>query len=279
MSSTTDVAATARSHEPAPAPPGRARPGPRVPERVQSTLLSVAGVGAFVVLWAVLGENTRFVAGIDEVLATLPEFLARSETWAAVGETWLRVLVSLALGIALGGAAAVLMWRSTFWGRVAGSYVTTLMAVPSTITALLGVFLFLDVQTGAVAVLTVTVAPFVAVIVHSALLRVDAGLQEMAATYRLSAWQRATTVVLPQVAASLMTAVRNEHAHAWKVVVVVELFLVSSGMGFEFDRSFSRFDLVEVMQWLIVFAGILLASEYAVIRPLEKRAQKWKAVP
>lgn len=232
-----------------------------------------------ILVWALAGAWTSFIAPIGDVLAELPSFLADSDVWAAVGETWVRVMVSLAIGLLLGIAVAVVMWRSSFWGRVAGVYVSVFVTVPSTITALMAVSFFRNVELGAVVVLVATIFPFVALVVLASLRGIDAGLLEMAASYRYSRWQRWKEVIIPQITGAIMTAVRNEHAHVWKVVVVVEIFLVSSGMGFAFDRAFSRFKLVDVMLWLIVFAAILLATEYLIIRPLENKAQRWKGIP
>lgn len=247
--------------------------------RTQSTLYSIAGPASMIGVWALAGAATKFIAPIGDVLTELPGFLSDPKVWAAVGETWVRVMISLIIGLLLGIAVAVVMWRSSFWGRVAGVYVSVFVTVPSTITALMAVSFFRNVELGAVVVLVATIFPFVALVVLSSLRTIDAGLLEMAASYRYSTWQRWREVIIPQITGAVMTAVRNEHAHVWKVVVVVEIFLVSSGMGFAFDRAFSRFKLVDVMLWLLVFATILLATEYLVIRPLENKAQRWKGVP
>ncbi|WP_370499951.1 ABC transporter permease [Mycolicibacterium sp. jd] len=244
----------------------------------QSILYSCAGAASLVALWAIGGAGSNFIAPIGDVLRELPTFLRDPDVWASVGETWMRVLVSLAIGMALGIAVAVVMWKSDFWGRFVSVYVAVFITVPSTITALMAVSFFRNVELGAVVVLVATIVPFVALMVLSALRRLDPGLLEMAASYRYSRWQYLREILVPQTAAAVMTAIRNEHAHLWKVVVVVEIFLVSSGMGFQFDRSFSKFNLVDVMLWLIVFAAILLATEYLVIRPLEKKAQHWTGV-
>jgi len=246
--------------------------------RIQSVLYSCAGAASIIALWAIGGSGSNFIAPIGEVLRELPAFLADPGVWASVGETWLRVLISLVIGLSLGVAVAVTMWKSDFWGRFVSVYAAVFITVPSTITALMAVSFFRNVELGAVVVLVATIFPFVALVVLSALRGVDPGLLEMAATYRYSRWQQMREILVPHIAGAVMTAIRNEHAHLWKVVVVVEMFLVSSGMGFQFDRSFSKFNLVDVMLWLIVFAAILLATEYLVIRPLEKRAQHWTGV-
>lgn len=245
-------------------------------EGAQARLLSAAGAVAVVLLWVVGGSYTHFLPSAGKVLGTLPSFLGSASTWHAVEQTWVRVVLALLIGLALGMIAALVMWRAQFLARVVSAYVAGLMSIPSTVTALIAVFVFRNHEIGAIAVLVFTVAPFMATYVYGGLQKVQTGLLEMAEIYRLPRHRILTEVVLPQVAGSVMTAIRNEHAHAWKVVVVAELFVAPSGMGFEFNRAFSRFDLVEVIQWLFVFAGILLASEYFVIRPIESRAYRWK---
>lgn len=268
---------TLRPPEKAAPPPTRRRRAPAASDRrLPSAVLSVVGLVLIVVVWAVAGSTTRFIAPIGEVLGGMPEFLEDPVTWATIIETWIRVLVSLAAGFVVGTAVAVLIWKTDLAGRVASVWVTVLLSVPSTISAMIAVFLFADKQLGAIVVLTATVFPFIAVLMLNAFRRLDPGLTEMAVTYRLSAPRRVVSVIGPQVFPTVMTALRNEHAHTWKVVVVVELFLVSSGMGFQFDKSFDRFDMQAVMQWLIVFATILLLTEYLILRPLENKARAWR---
>lgn len=247
--------------------------------RTQSALYSCAGAASVVALWAFAGAGSNFIAPLGTVLGELPDFLRDPRVWASIGETWARVAVSLIIGLVLGIVVAVVMWQSPFWGRFAGVYVATFITVPSTITALMAVSFFRNVEVGAIVVLVVTIFPFVALMMLAALRGVDPGLLEMASTYRYSRWQVFREVIAPQTAGTLMTAVRNEHAHLWKVVVLVEIFLVSSGMGFQFDRAFGKFNLVDVMLWLVVFAAILLATEYLLIRPLERKAQHWREIP
>ena len=79
-----------------------------------------------------------------------------------------------------------------------------------------------------------------------------------------------------RIAPFALTALRNEYSHAWKVVVLAELFIINSGMGWQFSQAFDRFQLITVVHWLLLFVSILLATEYLIIRPIEKRAFRWK---
>jgi NitT/TauT family transport system permease protein len=239
-------------------------------------VLSAAGIGSVLALWWVGGSATRYVPPIGEVLAELPSFLARAETWEAVGSTTLRVAGSLLAALVLGTAAAFVMRRDWFWGRVVSAFVGFTIAVPSTVAALLALYLFRRDAIGVYAVVTFICVPFVATILRQGMRELDVRVGEMGDVYRITGVARTRHVVLPQLVPYVFSAVRNEYAHAWKIVVLAELFIVSSGMGYQFSQAFDRFQLTEVLLWLLVFVAILLAGEYLVFRPLERYVLSWR---
>jgi NitT/TauT family transport system permease protein len=98
----------------------------------------------------------------------------------------------------------------------------------------------------------------------------------MSMAYRFGGLMHARQVSLPHLVPYTFAALRNEYAHAWKVVVLAELFAVNTGMGARFARAFDRFVLVDVMLWLLLFMGVLLGTEYFVLRPLERYVLRWR---
>lgn len=252
------------------------RSDPRRRRRRIQALLSAAGFFSLLLAWWLLGDATRFLPGIGEVLRTFPEFLSSTLVWREVWVTTVRVVGSLALAFVLAGAVAMIMVRSRFWGRVLSAYVAVATAVPSTILALIALFIFRKSDAGVIFVVVVTTLPFITVLLHEGLLATSASLSEMSTVYRIRGVDLVRHVLLPQVTPYAFTALRNEYAHAWKVVVLAELFIINSGMGWQFSQAFDRFQLVPVMHWLLVFMLLLLATEYLIIRPLEARVLRWK---
>lgn len=250
-----------------------ARNGSR--NRAQAAL-SIAGLASLVAVWWVAGDSTRFLPGIADVARPLPQFLADPLVWQEVAITFGRVVGSLAIGFALGAVCAVAMVRMPFWGKVAGAYVAIATAVPSTILALLALFIFRKSDAGVVFVVAATTFPFVAVLLREGLQATSASLDEMRAVYHIRGFDAFRHVFVPQMTPFALTALRNEYSHAWKVVVLAELFIINSGMGWQFSQAFDRFQLITVMHWLLLFVSILLATEYLIIRPIEKRAFRWK---
>jgi NitT/TauT family transport system permease protein len=98
----------------------------------------------------------------------------------------------------------------------------------------------------------------------------------MAAVYRFGAVRQLRNVSIPQLVPYSLAAIRNEYAHAWRVVVLAELFAVNSGIGWRFAQAFDRFLLVEVALWLLTFMVVLLGTEYGILRPIERWALRWR---
>lgn len=239
-------------------------------------LLSAAGFVSLLAAWWLAGDAARFLPGIGEVLSSFPGFLTNALVWQEVAITFTRVVGSLAIAFALAAVAALVMVRDKFWGRVVSAYVAVATAVPSTILALIALYIFRKSGAGVIFVVAVTTLPFIAVLLHEGLRARSASLEEMSTVYRMRGLDRVRHVLLPQITPYAFTALRNEYAHAWKVVVLAELFIINSGMGWQFSQAFDRFQLVSVMHWLLVFILILLATEYLIVRPLEARVLRWK---
>lgn len=239
--------------------------------------LSSLSIALLLLLWWVGGTWTPFIPPVGQVLSALPAFLVQPEVPQAVLATTFRVVASLAIALIIGLTAALAMRREGFWGSVVTSFVNFGMSFPSTIAALLALYIFRRSPISVYVVVAFITFPFIATILRQGLVNLDHKLQEMGAVYGFGRLQRLRHLVVPQVVPLFFAALRNEYAHAWKVVVLAEVFTVNSGMGWQFAQAFDRFLLNEVLLWLLVFMAILLGSEYLVIRPLEKHMLRWRA--
>lgn len=239
-------------------------------------VLGAAGVGSLVLLWWVGSRTTTFVPGIGEVVSGLPQFVTEEEIWPDVLATVRRVFGALAIAMVAGFLAAYVMYRGGLWGLVVDRYVSFMLGIPSTIAALLALFIFKRSEVGVYFVVSIITFPFVALTLLQGLRAADRRLDEMSAAYRLPASAHARHVAAPHLIPYTFAALRNEYAHAWKVVVLAELFAVNTGMGARFARAFDRFLLVDAMLWLIVFMVILLGTEYLLLLPTERRVLRWR---
>jgi NitT/TauT family transport system permease protein len=207
----------------------------------------------------------------------VPAFVSDPSVYVDIWVTFRRVLGALAVSIFVGTWAAFAMARGGFAGSIVSRYVSLTLGVPSTIAALLALFIFKRSEIGVYVVVAVVTFPFVTVILYQGLKAVDRKLTEMVRVYRFSSLMRVRHLFLPYLVPYTFAALRNEYAHAWKVVVLAELFAVNTGMGYRFAQAFDRFLLVDVMLWLFVFMIILLGTEYLILLPLEKLVTRWRS--
>jgi NitT/TauT family transport system permease protein len=248
----------------------------RVPERWVDLGLGVAGLSALVLLWWIGSRTTSFVPSIAEVLSAIPQFVREEEIWPDIVATVRRVFGALAIAMVTGFGAAYVMSRGGLWGRVVDRYVSLMLGIPSTIAALLALFIFKRSEIGVYFVVAIITFPFVALTLLQGLRAADRRLDEMSNVYRFSTIAHIRHVAAPHLVPYTFAALRNEYAHAWKVVVLAELFAVNTGMGARFARAFDRFLLVDAMLWLLVFMVILLGTEYLLLLPVERRVLRWR---
>lgn len=251
------------------------------------TALQMRAVNSAISVWAVIvlllvfwlgGLFLEFLPAPMEVVSEFPAFFTDRETYAALLITAQRVVISLVIALILGFAMAYVMARGGLAGRIASAYVNALLVVPSTIAALVALFVFRRDPLAVYVVVVLIILPFISITLVEGIKSIDRKLVTMARVYRFNQLQYVRDVLLPHLVPFAVASLRNENAHAWRVVVLAELFAVNSGMGWQFTRAWDRFLLIEVMLWLVAFMAILLAMEYLVLVPLERFTQRWRRI-
>jgi NitT/TauT family transport system permease protein len=75
-----------------------------------------------------------------------------------------------------------------------------------------------------------------------------------------------------------VASARNGLAIIWKLVLVVEFLGRSTGVGFQIHLKFQLFDITGVLAYALTFVVVMLAVDYGVLQPLERRAMRWRGV-
>ena len=83
---------------------------------------------------------------------------------------------------------------------------------------------------------------------------IDKDLIDMSTAFHASAWSKVVDVILPQLISHILAAIRYGLGLAWKVVVVVEMFGFSNGVGYQVVRGFNIFSMKTVLAWAITFS-------------------------
>jgi NitT/TauT family transport system permease protein len=83
-------------------------------------------------------------------------------------------------------------------------------------------------------------------------------------------------VILPQLSPYFLVAARSGLALIWKIVLVVELLGRPDGIGYEIQVFFQLFDIKRLIAYALAFVAVVLAIEWCILLPLERRLLRWR---
>ncbi|MCK9247568.1 MAG: ABC transporter permease [Solirubrobacteraceae bacterium] len=260
-----------------PAGSGRSpRPGRRgiAPETILGPLLLV---GLVVGGWHVMAStsDSTLLPGLGEIGDAIGRIVgdgAASTLWVTV----VRVLLGFTLAFVAAIAAGLLMARSRWARAILEPAVLIGLTVPGLVWALLAVIWFGLAQTGPVLAVALSAAPPLVLNVYQGAKAVDPGLIEMAHVFRFDRRTRLTRLWLPALVPFLLSGARLGLSLSWKVIVLVEMFGASEGVGYELNTAFSDQDVAAVLAWTIVFGVVMVLIEYGILRTVERRVTRWR---
>lgn len=190
--------------------------------------------------------------------------------------TLLRLAVSFVIAMSLGSALGILLGRHRALDRFFDGWLVLFLNIPAVVTIILCYVWFGLVESAAIAAVVINKLPNVVVTLREGARALDRDLLEMAAVYRFGWWRTQRHVIWPQLAPFLIGAARNGLALIWKIILVVELLGRSDGMGYQLNLFFQMFDVAGIIAYAIAFVVIVHGIELMLLKPLERRAGRWR---
>ncbi|MBI2370026.1 MAG: ABC transporter permease subunit, partial [Deltaproteobacteria bacterium] len=118
--------------------------------------------------------------------------------------------------------------------------------------------------------------PIVALNTWEGLKGVDRLLVEMTRTVNASRSMTFRHLTLPSILPYLLAAVRVMVGFSWKVSVLAELITGNRGIGQALFDAWEKARIAQVFGWTVWLVGLMFATEYLLIRPLELRMTRWR---
>jgi NitT/TauT family transport system permease protein len=175
-----------------------------------------------------------------------------------------------------GVLAGLAMGRSLIINAFFDPLLVLLLNLPALVTIILMYVWFGLVESAAIMAVVINKVPNVAVTIREGARSLDFRLEDMATVYRFSRWRRFREVWVPQLFPYLMAATRSGLALIWKIVLVVELLGLSSGVGFKLQLAFQVFDVATILAYSVAFIAVVQLIELAILQPLERRSSRWR---
>jgi len=150
------------------------------------------------------------------------------------------------------------------------------LTMPGLIWAVLMIMFFGLNETSAYAAVAITIMPMLAISIWQGTKSIDKDLIDMSKVFHASPWSKIVDVILPQLISHILAAIRYGLGLAWKVVVVVEMFGLSNGVGYQVVRGFNVFSMKTVLAWAISFLVVMIVIEFGMIGWLERAVTRWR---
>jgi NitT/TauT family transport system permease protein len=244
-----------------------------------STTYRLISVVVVAVLWEAfaLAANSLLVPTFTETMSALVTMLGEPETWQAL---WisnqalgLGFAISLLVGIPLGFGIG----RSRLVGKVADPWVNIMLVTPiAAVIPLLVMSVGIGLASRVILVILFAL-PMIVVNAQAGVRGADPTLLEMGRTFGAGERQLWRRVLLPGSLPAVMVGVRLGLGRGITGMILVELLMVSVGLGGLILRfkGFFQPDKLYATVILVVLEALLLIS---LVRVVERRVAPW-AVP
>ena len=235
-------------------------------------------VSSIVVLWMMIAAffPPTLLPGPGVVGRRLVELMATGDFWVHLRATIQRVAVGFVLAFVVSVAAGTLMGARRLAEGIFEPWVLVGLTIPGLCWAVLAVMWFGITEVAPVVAIFVVVLPMLTLNMWQGTKSLDRDLLEMAHVFRAPWPSVMREVVLPQLLPFGLAGARLGFALGWKVVVLSEMFGLSSGVGYMINRSFAAYSMDDVLAWTVGFTAVMFAFEYAVMLPVERRLVRWR---
>ncbi|MGH3756666.1 ABC transporter permease [Actinophytocola sp.] len=243
-----------------------------------------AGLHALLVIFVLACWEGYVRSGLGRAIVVsrpsdvLPEMMTIGrdpESWQAIGTTALGVGVGMGLGLVIGVVAAVTLSRSELVRRAIDPVLMAFYTVPRL--ALIPLFI-VWFGTGLASSIVVVFSQAVIVFLLSTYASLDNVDDASASSMRLMGarpWMLLRCLYVPNALPFLFSAFRQALALGLGAAIIAEMFGTLGGVGARMAVALARFDMTEVLGWVIVTALLALVLDI-VSSLLEKRMIRWR---
>lgn len=232
----------------------------------------------FGLFWQVLADilQNRYLPTPVAVFEVMLREARNGDLWKHTSATLWRVAVAFVISMFIGTAIGLALGKYKTADKFFDAWLILFLNLPALVTITLCYIWFGLNDTAAIAAVALNKIPNVAVNMREGTRSLSKDLSEMAVMYRFGRWKTLRHVTVPQLAPFLAAAARSGLSLVWKIVLVVEAFGRSNGVGYRLAIAFQEFDVVTILAYALTFIFIVQLIEFVVLQPLQARVNAWR---
>ena len=221
-------------------------------------------------------SSSPLIPDLTDIRHELGLIVANGEAFRQIAITLERIAGGFALAAVFALGLGILCARNQFAADFVEPALILGLTVPGLVWALLCVVWFGASLTTSIVAIALGIAPALTVSVTQGIRSVNPELVEMTHVYRFSWFDRLRRLWVPAIVPFLMSGARLGFSLAWKVVVLVEIFGLSNGVGYQLNSAFSSHNVGGMLAWTIAFGVAMSIIEYGVFKIVEQRLLRWR---
>lgn len=242
--------------------------------RILPPLLAVTSV---IAIWSLLYLiYPRLLPSPASTMSEAIRLLSDGTFFFHMWQSLRRVLVGSVLAMFFSVGVGIYMGTVIMGERFFQPLVVLGLTIPGLMWALIAVMLFGINEWSPYFAVTVTIFPMLVINIWAGVKSLDKELMDMSHVFHFTKWMKIAQVILPQLVPNIFAATRYGLGLAWKVVVVVEMFGTSNGVGYQVMKSYQTFNMEGVIAWTLTFVVAMIVLEYGAINLAERRLTAWR---
>ena len=232
------------------------------------------------VIWQLLSMvfvNRLFPSPIV-VAQQMWEFAVAGRLFQDLLKTLFRAATAFLVAMALGTAIGIAFGRVRWVDRLFSGWLLVGLNLPAIVIAIV-LYIWLGLNEFAlILAVTLNKIPLVIATVREGVRSFSSDLDELGTVFRMSPLRRLRLIFVPQLTPFVLAAARTGLSLIWKIVLVFEVLGSDGGIGYRISIMFQFFNIAGILAYTATFILVVLAFEYGVMRPLERRVLRWRPV-
>lgn len=235
---------------------------------------------AMLALWQTVSAVIKnpLVPGLQEIAHEVSRIVQGGQFLENMAATLHRVASGFALAFIAAFLLALGMGRREALSYFFEPALIIGLTVPGLVWAILCIIWFGISATGSAVAVAMSITPAIALNLIQGVRAISPELLEASAMLRLPVSARLRHLWIPGLMPVIIGGIRLALSLAWKVIVLVEMFGLSNGIGFQLNSEFGAQNVAGVLAWTLSFALVMAVIEYGVLGPLEHHLLRWRRI-
>lgn len=206
----------------------------------------------------------------------LVEHATKGRLLTDLGKTLTRATIAFLVAMAAGTALGILLGRIRLLDRLFSTWLVVGLNLPAIVIAIV-LYIWLGLTEFALILAVVlNKTPLVTATVREGVRSFSRDYEELAKAFRIPFARQLRLIYVPQLMPFVLAAARTGLSLVWKIVLVFEVLGSDGGVGYRVSILFQFFDVKGILAYTAAFILVVLAFEYGVMRPAERRILRWR---